>query len=226
MKRILLWIAGISFLIFLGTGTVVYRTPFFVADMVSVLSFRSHVQDRIALYQEVATLRAELYAARRGYVLPELDMYRAAKVFSLYPFEQKHILFLSLGAEGGVQEGAGVLFSDHVLLGYITDVRAHQSEAITVFDPSFSLPVRIGEQEVEGLLEGGARPVVSLVDKTQSIYSGDTIVSASRDFPYGLLIGSVTSVREDASGAFFEAVVDLPYTLQDLRDVLILVDYE
>ncbi|KKS83101.1 MAG: Cell shape-determining protein MreC [Candidatus Wolfebacteria bacterium GW2011_GWC1_43_10] len=149
--------------------------------------------------------------------------YLAAKVFSLYPFNVRSRIYLNIGSEDGVAVGNSVMFSETVFVGTISNVWREVGEASTIFDPDFSLPVRIGEKEIDGLLEGGLSPKIALVDRTKTISPGDAIVSASKDMPYGLFLGKVKVVREDISGAFWEALLDLPYTLGDLRDVLVLV---
>ncbi len=149
--------------------------------------------------------------------------YLPAKVFSLYPYNLKSRLYLDVGEKDGVRVGSPVLFSETVLVGVISNVWKTRSEVMTVFDPNFSLAVRIGEEEIDGLLEGGLNPKVGLISKNKVVSSGERVVSASKDFPYGLLVGKVKSIKEDTSGAFWEAFLELPYTLSDLREVLIKV---
>jgi rod shape-determining protein MreC len=145
--------------------------------------------------------------------------YILAKVFSLYPFNTKSRLYINIGSDLGANKNEAVLIDGGVIVGKISNVNQKTSEVITLFDPSFSLPVRIGSQEIDGLLEGGLSPKISFVDKTKSINPGDEIFSSSKDFSYGLFVGTIGSVGESSSGAFLEATVDLPYSLTNLRNI-------
>lgn len=147
------------------------------------------------------------------------ENYIPAKVFSLYPFNTKSRLYINSGSYLGVNKNEAVLLDGEVIVGKISNVNQKTSEVITLFDPSFSLPVRIGSQEIDGLLEGGLSPKISFVDKTKSINPGEEIFSASKDFSYGLFIGTISSVGESSSGAFLEATIDLPYSLTNLRNI-------
>jgi rod shape-determining protein MreC len=145
-----------------------------------------------------------------------------AKVYSLYPFNTKSRIFLGSGTESGIAAGQPVLASQTVLVGAVRNVSAHRSEVATLYDTSFALPVRVGKSEVDALLQGGISPRLTLIDKTKTIVSGDKIISASKDMPYGLTVGSVEDVREDSSGAFLETSIRVPYNLNALRTVFIL----
>ncbi len=150
----------------------------------------------------------------------------SAKVFSLYPFNTKQRIYIDKGAEDGVKKGDGVVVSDALLVGEVSQVFARTSEVMTLFDAQFSLPVRIGKDEVDALFEGGVSPRLSLIDKSKTIYQNDLIISADRSFPYGLSVGYIGTISEDSSGAFLTSSVFIPYNVNDLRNVVVLSSHE
>ncbi len=149
-----------------------------------------------------------------------------AKVFSLYPFNTKQRIYIDKGSVEGVVKGDGVVISNTLLVGEVSEVFSHTSEVITLFDSRFSLPVRIGEDEVDALFEGGVSPRLSLIDKSKTIHQNDLIFTADRSLPYGLSVGYIGAISEDSSGAFLTSSVSIPYNLNDLRDVLVLPSHE
>src|SRR5690606_37566129 len=117
----------------------------------------------------------------------------------------KNRIYIGRGSNDNVKKGKAGLASKTVLVGIVQDVSSSRSEILTAFDTSFVLPVRIGDKEVDALLQGGISPRLTLIDRASAIASGDKIISASKDLPYGLEIGTVENVSQDASGAFFAA---------------------
>jgi cell shape-determining protein MreC len=222
-KRILFIIAGAMGVLILARGVVLVARPLFVSsDSAQLFALPSLINENITLKKQVLDLQSELYATRESFVLPSAERYKEASVFSLYPFHTKILLYITLGGQDGAYVGDAVTFSKTALIGQITRVKAHQSEVTTLFDPNFSLPVRIGNNEVEGLLQGGVNPTIHLIDKTKNIERGDQVVAAWKEIPYGLLVGHISGVSGDESGAFLQATMTLPYSLNDIRHVFII----
>jgi rod shape-determining protein MreC len=224
MKKIL------TVAIFVLVLILLVATSFFIAKpqrtleaMVKIFSLPSILDEVVALKKENSELKGKLVSLQSSYPLPQDSQYAYARVFSLYPFNIKNRIYINLGKSGGVSTGQPVMFSKAVLLGQVSAVYADSSEAITVFDPTYSLPVKIGKNGIDGLFSGGVAPEVGLIDKTKQISAGDQIYSASKDLPYGLLIGVVKSVGEDSAGAFLKAQISLPYALSDVIDVYVII---
>lgn len=223
MKKILVIIAFISVII------LILATPFFISKpgriidvFTQVFSLPSILDQLTQLKKENSNLKGELSALQSQYSFPADQRYEPARVFSLYPFNTKNRIYITAGTSQGVGVGQPVMFSKTVLVGQIVGVALDSSEVITVYDSRFSLPVKIGKSGIDGLLTGGVSPSVGLIDKTKQVNVGDDIYSASKDLPYGLIIGTVKSVREDSTGTFFNAQIDLPYVLSDVTDVYVI----
>lgn len=140
----------------------------------------------------------------------------AGNVFSRYPMNLKDQLLVDVGFADGVKLG-GAAISDGMLVGKIIGVSANTSIVQTVFDPNFSLAVRIGKVREDALLKGGVEPRLTLISKVSSLIAGDAVYSASKDFQYGLPIGVIGAVNPTTQNVFSEAVLTLSYSPADLR---------
>ncbi len=109
-----------------------------------------------------------------------------------------------------------------ILVGQVTEVFENSSVIQTIFDPSWQSPVRIGDEETNGLFQGGNEPKVVLIEKDKPIKTGDIVYSVSQEFPYGLKIGEVIEIRQTAAGVFKEATLKMPFNVNELREVNII----
>lgn len=206
-----------------GTGFFIARPSGGIAHFFKILiRITSLDRENAELRRQVIDLKNTLSSIEHNIALPVDAAYLWAKVFALYPFNTKNRLYITVGEDQGARPGQAVTFSKTTLVGTIMRTHSDQSEVVTIYDPTFSIPVKIGANEVSGLLYGGVSPRIGLIDKTKHIGADDRIVSASKDVPYGLFIGSVGVVSEDSAGAFFEATVNVPYVLKDINTVFVI----
>jgi cell shape-determining protein MreC len=180
-----------------------------------------------SLQQELAELRAENEALRAD--VPDRQVsqkHLSAKIYSSYPFNNRHEIVLAAGVHDGVAVGMPVTVGGNVLLGQIKEVFENHSVVRTIFDQDWKLAVRIGDGRAESLLVGGQDPKLSLLDKQKSLPVLASVYVAAPGFPYGLLVGKVESIKDSQSGVWREAGLSIPYNLTDLREVVVLTDYQ
>jgi len=182
-------------------------------------------KENLSLKQQNEDLRAQIQKLEiRNWKLEiRENKYLAAKIFSTYPFNLKNQLTLNAGEKQGVKKGMAVAVGENILVGQVIEVFENHSAARTIFDPKWQMPVRIGSEEINGLLQGGNEPRITLIEKP--VKTGDVVYSAAVDFPYGLKIGEVSEIKETSSGIFKEAGVKLPYNINELREINILMFY-
>ena len=173
------------------------------------------------------TLRAENAALKvvRGSVVGRDDgALIFADVFATYPFTGRSSVRVSKGAADGMRVGYPATFGGSVLAGQVTEVHNRYSVVRMVGSPEWQIPVRVGPHKVAGLLVGGTVPRISMIAADKPIAVGDSIIAASNDLPYGLVIGTVSSlVAETVGGVFQEAAVKFPYDARDVAELAFMV---
>ncbi len=167
------------------------------------------------LEQENADLKAQVFDQS---IMPTSTV----KVYSSYPFNNNQQIVLAAGKNQGVNVGDVVTYGSHILVGKIKSVSANESVTETIFNPDWEMSVRIGTQQTNSLFKGGIELDVTLIPNDLSVNAGDMVVTASSGFPYGLEVGTVQSVVNDAGTPYKHAVLQAPFKLGNLRDVFII----
>jgi len=180
--------------------------------------------ENIQLKQENENLRAEIQKSQNlNFALPSVaDGYVKAEVFSTYPFNVKNQITVDAGQAQGIAKLMPAVFGENILLGQVTDVSNKYSVIQTIFDPNWQLPVRIGDKQINGLLQGGSEPKITFIEKDKEVNAGDVVYSAKQGFPLNLKVGEISEIRESAPGMFKEAVLKAPFNVADLREIEIL----
>ena len=149
------------------------------------------------------------------------DSYLVSKIYSTYPFNDKHIFTIAAGADQGLIESMPILAAKNILLGKIIRVFDNYSEVKSIFSPDWQMSVKIGDAGVDGLLVGGPNPKIIMIVSDKEISIGEEIYSTGKEFPYGLKIGRVRSVQIGTSSFFKEALIDMPYDFNNLQEIWI-----
>jgi len=171
----------VLYVIILVLAAVLVATPFYFKKNLSIGDYISAVWRIPQLLEENQSLRLQIEDKNNeilrfaqndeeGEIAALATLARndviSAKVYSLYPFNTKNRIYIGSGAEEGVTKGKAVLISDTVFVGIVEKVSENRSEIITLYDTSFALPVRVGMQETDALLQGGIAPRLTLIDKS------------------------------------------------------------
>lgn len=212
MKRYILAVSIVILLI------VIFFTGFFVKK-------ERFFDENIQLKKENENLKAELQGLKIENFQAKIsqDGFLTVKVFSTYPFNIKSQITVNAGEAQGIKKLMPALFGKNILVGQVSETSKNYSSIQTIFDPNWQLPVRIGEKEINGLLQGGNEPKITFIEKDKPIVVGDAVYSAKQGFPLGLKVGEISEVKESAPGVFKEAVLTTPFNIGDLREVEILL---
>jgi len=191
-----------------------YLTSFFIRR-------ERFANESLKLVQENEDLRAQIqrYQASGARHVEEKNNYLTAKVFSTYPFNIKNQITVDIGENEGIRKNMVVILGENILIGQISEVFMNYSIAQTTFDPGFQTPVRIGQEEINGLFRGGNEPQVTLIEKEKQIQIGDVVYTAGQEYPYGLKIGEVTEINEISAGVFKEVFLKMPFSVNELREI-------
>ncbi len=144
-----------------------------------------------------------------------------AMVYSRYPMNFRNELLVNAGANNGVTSGSAVMFQG-MLIGQVQKVFANESLVQTIFDNDLKLPVRIGANGIDGLLQGGADPTVGSISNTVSIALGDIVYSAAPGIPYAQPIAEVVATSTSADSLFQQVTLSFPYDINNVETVLIM----
>jgi cell shape-determining protein MreC len=176
-----------------------------------------------ALSLENQSLLAQLHQERlESAVIKENNVrYLRAPLYSSYPFNMSNQMLIAGGSDIGIVEKATVLAMPDIFIGQIASVEVNKATVRTIFDPNWELPVKIGDSRVDALLVGGPEPKLTLVSKRKPLLGGETVYLASRDFPYGLTLGTVAELRQSKESLFLEGRLIPPYAVSDLSDLYI-----
>lgn len=228
-KLILVGLTALLLILTFFTDVFINKT-FLTASLASISDyFRIDLnKENEALKLENESLKAQLQKAQIFYTSFEnseedkalAQKYIPAKIFSTYPFNIKGALTLNKGANQGIKKDSAVLAGEGILLGQISEVYENSSIVRTVYDPKWQLPVKVGEEKINGLFVGGNDPKITLIEKPVKI--GDAIFIDSKDFPLFLKLGEIKEMREENGGVFKEvAIVKTPYNISELDTVYV-----
>lgn len=140
---------------------------------------------------------------------------------------------LDKGTEDGLETGDCVIDAAGALVGRIAETGSDWSTVRLVTDPALSLSVqclRTGERLVSGgdysLLPGNKLGLSNLPEDCQLGLGDEIATLATRGtYPSGILIGTVESLQEDASGLWNYGVVRPAADLGDLTQVFCIKDF-
>jgi rod shape-determining protein MreC len=184
----------------------------------------ARIQDNVALglAAENQSLKAELAKLQniKSQIPEKPPAFVRAMVYSRYPLNFKDEMLLSAGRNEGVALGSVVVF-EGVLVGKISKVFDDMSLVQTIFDSRFQSAVRVGTAGVDALLKGGSLPEIDLIPLKAKIESGDIVYTVSPDFPYGLPVGEVESIKVSANQLFQEATLSFAYDINAVETVLV-----
>lgn len=147
------------------------------------------------------------------------------RLYSTYPFNHRNLVAINLGNRSSeIEVGDAVTVDGQSLIGQVVEVNPDYSLVKTIFDSEWSLPVRLGAKAADGLLIGRQDPLVTTIEKSQGVQIGDAVVSAGRDFPYGMKIGAIKEIYDSPTIAFVQVKVGFDYNFNQLRELWVLVD--
>jgi rod shape-determining protein MreC len=172
-----------------------------------------------AAVNEVIRLRRALGFIERQRGAPAL----AAPVIGLSPSPLFDTLTIGRGTRGGVRPGGG-------LIGQISEADPFSSQVLLLSDPNSGVSayvVRNGKVMGVGIVQGHGRnqPLqLEYLRAEDKIQPGDRVISSGLGgvFPPDILIGAVTSVREDRARALKTATVAPSASPYRAREVLVL----
>ncbi len=202
--------------------TLFLFSSFFLNSKNNLTSFLNNFSGSISEpsnERKIAELEKENQSLKFQLLGQKVRKANTVKVYSAYPFNNRGEVTIAAGATSGLKIGSAITYGDNVLVGKITKIFDSTSVVTTIFDPSWKSAVRIGEKEIDALLQGGNEITVTLIPADADIHEGELVVTASDDLPYGLGVGVIKNIRTAPGGAFKEGVLEPSFQFKQLKDV-------
>ncbi|MBQ4422545.1 MAG: rod shape-determining protein MreC [Schwartzia sp.] len=199
-----------------------------------------HQQNQM-LRSEVEQLRmqnvkADEYAAENIRLRELLGYKQAATQFDLVmahvigrePATWTRMIVIDRGTQHGVQKNMAVVTA-RGLVGTVTDVGPISSKVQLILDPRAAAGALVQRSRVAGVVKGtpddAMHPRLINVPRGQDMAEGDIIVTSGFGgiYPKGIMIGTVSAVKNDSGGLLHYAVIEPATDFQRLEDVAVIV---
>lgn len=138
---------------------------------------------------------------------------------------------INKGIADGVPQGAPVVIMGSVLIGFTKELSAHASVVDTLFAPNTSVTVETVPPDdstisARGLLESRFQTSLQMhtIPRDIQVSQGQKVITSNKDasIPFGMIIGTIASVKNSENEAYQSAVVDVPYNLNSLNAAVVL----
>ena len=208
----------------------------------------ANVQDILTVHQQNQLLRSEVeqlrvqnvqaneYAAENIRLRELLGYTQSARQFDLVmarvigrePTTWTRMIVIDRGTQHGVQKNMAVITA-RGLVGTVTDVGPISSKVQLILDPRSAAGALVQRSRVAGVVKGtpddAMHPRMVNVPKSQDMAVGDIIVTSGFGgiYPKGIMVGTVSAVKNDSGGLLHYAVIEPATDFQRLEDVAVIV---
>jgi|GEM_PF-1718412 len=186
----------------------------------------SFEKEREALLQENTALKEQIRKENIKFTNEKLDSTHnlvELRVIGKDNFLDTPLLFLLGGNDRGLRIGLPVLNNQGSLIGTIKSSEQKISQVILTPNHDSRIGARLAGTDWDGVVEGNRdlRAVLEMLSLDSQLKVGDQVVTDNRnpDIPEGILLGTVSFVKESDDHLFKEAVLDLPWDSKKLDKV-------
>jgi len=138
-------------------------------------------------------------------------------------------IIINKGSDDGIQRGMPVV-NEQGLIGRISAVTTNAARIQLISDPESRINVVIQPDNIEGVVSGSVTGELSLdlVPQDAEINPGDLALTMGigSNFPGDIIVGTVTSVRDQPTALFKEATLESRVEFEDLKIVLVVISFE
>ena len=208
----------------------------------------ANVQDILTVHQQNQLLRSEVeqlrvqnvqaneYAAENIRLRELLGYTQSARQFDLVmarvigrePTTWTRMIVIDRGTQHGVQKNMAVITA-RGLVGTVTDAGPISSKVQLILDPRSAAGALVQRSRVAGVVKGtpddAMHPRMVNVPKSQDMAVGDIVVTSGFGgiYPKGIMVGTVSAVKNDSGGLLHYAVIEPANDFQRLEDVAVIV---
>jgi rod shape-determining protein MreC len=199
-------------------------------------------QENADLQAENASLQTEIISLRQQVSEIELlsalldfararpeNAYQAAEVIGRDPSPFLHYVMINVGSDAGIRRGMPVVGQEG-LVGRVAQVTANAARVELITDPASQVSVRLQPSNVDGVLVGSITGDLSiaLIPQVAALGAGDLVFTSGIGglYPGNILIGQVSSVRQEAQALFQTASVQPVVDYTRLEIVLVITNFQ
>lgn len=197
-----------------------------------------HVRkENIKLQQQLDELQGELHHYREAYLrqqrLHDLLAFRSpafqntivAEIVGIDPSQWAEAVMINKGGQHKIHKDA-VVVTHRGLAGRTIEISPHYAKVLLLTDRRSAVDALVQRTRTRGIVVGKSRRLCEMryVDFHADIRVGDTVISSGLGevYPKGLLIGTVTSVRQKSYELFKDVEIKPAVDLTKLEEVLVL----
>ncbi|HEX5429670.1 MAG TPA: rod shape-determining protein MreC [Patescibacteria group bacterium] len=143
------------------------------------------------------------------------------EVVAADPTGFNQVVTINKGSSDNLALGNAVVVAPGLLVGKITSLAPHTASVTLITDPSVTVAAKVPDSGAQGLVSGehGLGLSFNLVSQNEVIKTQDNVVTSdlSQDFPEGLLIGQIDSIKSQPSELFQQASISPAADLRNLK---------
>lgn len=146
---------------------------------------------------------------------------------------EKNYIQINRGSNQGIRDNSGVISSDGNVVGVVVNVSPNFSQVLSLLHVQSKLVVSLKKSGESGTIEwDGKDPRILLLrrmPKTVTVNKGDSIVTSGNNtliFPKGLLVGTVSEVKEDVANGTYMLKVKTAANFYSLQQVHVIENTE
>lgn len=220
-------------------GGVVQSAGGLMEDLAEIQALQARVAD---LEQALAAYQAEVVETREivndyERIANLLDYTEArpeqefvvADIISRDISAFRRVIYLNRGARDGLTEGMPVV-TELGLVGRITQVSATAAQVLLITDTLSAINARLLDSRADGSVQGQLTDALNMtyIDLAASLVEGDTVITSGLggNFPEGIIIGQVTSIRQFEFELYQEVEVRSFNDFERLETVLVVTNFQ
>lgn len=137
------------------------------------------------------------------------------------------VITVNKGSNDGIKKNMPAV-TNHGLVGHVTEVGPISCRIELVTDPRAAVAVLDQRSRIAGIVQGDISDIYRArmvnIPRSADVNVGDTIVTSGFGgiYPKGLVVGTVSEVKNDSGGLLKYAVLESSVDLQKLEDVAII----
>jgi rod shape-determining protein MreC len=178
----------------------------------------------LELQRENAELRAELGFDRAN---PQIK-WTSAKLIGFDPSNLVQAIIIDRGSLSGISDGMTVI-TPRGLVGQVVQTTANTSKVLLATDLSSSTDALIQSSRAKGVVNGSrnGQILMTYIPQGVKVQTGDRVVTSGIGgvFPAGLLVGTVTDVRQNDVDLYQSAQIEPAVDIGGLEDVMVIVNH-